>query len=283
MNKRCVNGVTYAYRKEGQGPVLLLLHGFTGSKETWTPFLQKWSKEYTVLAVDIIGHGESDAPLDYHRYEMKRVVEDLFLLLKEEQIYSAYVLGYSMGGRVAIAFAAAYPHLVKGLILESCTAGLEEAERQQRVQQDEALASFILQKGIVAFVDKWENIPLFIPLQQRLSSEGKKKLRLQRLQNSEIGLSNSLRGMGTGTQDSYWEKLKTFSFPVLLLCGEEDTKFCTIMKRMHYFLENSNYIKFSYASHAIHVEDSKNFGTIVSEHLIKWDKGGKEDGNSMGN
>ncbi|MGM9988483.1 MAG: 2-succinyl-6-hydroxy-2,4-cyclohexadiene-1-carboxylate synthase [Bacillaceae bacterium] len=269
MNKKQINGVSYAYTKKGNGPFLLLLHGFTGSKETWEPYLDGFSSHFTVIAVDLIGHGETDAPPDRNRYTMENVVRDLYELIELEEAREVHLLGYSMGGRVAVSFAATYPEMVKSLVLESCTAGImEQEDRLLRQKSDNELATFIMANSIEAFVSRWESIPLFEPLQKRLTLFQRQTLRLQRLTNDKVGLANSLIGMGTGAQVSYWDKLSSFSFPVLLLCGEEDEKFCRIMKKMKNLLVNANYQKISQASHVIHVEQCQIFGTIVEEFLI---------------
>ncbi|MCL6432137.1 MAG: alpha/beta fold hydrolase [Anaerolineae bacterium] len=113
-----VNGVTLHVVLAGdvKARPLLLLHGFTGSAETWTPFLPAFTMHLRVIAVDLLGHGRSDAPEDPQRYRMERCVEDLLALLDCLGVAQAGVLGYSMGGRVALHLAAAAcnPQWIRG-------------------------------------------------------------------------------------------------------------------------------------------------------------------------
>lgn len=102
-----------------------------------------------------------------------------------------------------------YPEYVRSLLLENCTAGLKsEDERKERCEKDERLADKIEREGIESFVSMWENIPLF-ETQKTFSKNVQEAVRKERLANNPKGLANSLRGMGTGAQPSWWDELKT--------------------------------------------------------------------------
>ncbi|WNS74690.1 2-succinyl-6-hydroxy-2,4-cyclohexadiene-1-carboxylate synthase [Bacillus sp. DTU_2020_1000418_1_SI_GHA_SEK_038] len=263
-----INGIQYYVDRWGSpdGTPLILLHGFTGSGASWKRFEPYW-KNFNVFAVDIIGHGKTDSPEDVSKYDIESVAGDLQTILHKLGIVHTNLLGYSMGGRLALTFSLKYPQLVRKLILESSTPGLKsESEREARRLQDEKLACRIQENGIAEFVDYWENIPLF-QSQKMLSEDIRQQIRNERLGNSVLGLSNSLRGMGTGTQSSWWERLHELSFPVLLITGELDTKFCRIAKEMHKTLKDGNLLSIDKSGHAIHVEKPDLFGTIVNEFL----------------
>lgn len=269
-----LRGVSYYVEVVGEGEPLLLLHGFTGSVKTWYPFVSEWNDRKLVM-VDIIGHGKTDCPDNIERYAMESVAADLYELLQQLGIAQVHVLGYSMGGRLALTFAIRYPQCVKTLILESSSPGLKtEEERHARRKSDEALAAMIEQHGVAAFVEKWEQLPLFAT-QKQLPLEQQESIRRERLSHCAKGLANSLRGMGTGAQPSWWEHLKSLSVPTLLLCGEWDGKFCQLALEMNEQLPNAKRLKISRAGHAIHVEQPKIFAKIVNEFI---EKGGKENG-----
>ncbi len=264
-----LNGVTYSYMIRGRGPAIVLLHGFTGCKENWEFLSKKLTDRFTVITIDLIGHGKTDSPLDTERYLMQHVCRDLNTLLDKLEINAAHFLGYSMGGRVALAFSVMYPSRVISLILESSSPGLQSEEaKQARITADDKLASDILSHGIVDFVANWQEISLFRS-QKKLPQVIQDRIRIQRLSNGTLGLSNSLRGMGTGRQDSYWGKLSSIKVPVLLLCGKLDEKFCAIADEVEKYLLYSTNYKFSNVGHAIHVEQPDLFGKIVNEFLSK--------------
>lgn len=262
-----VRHVTYHVEKQGKGPVLILLHGFTGSSKTWEPFLREWASSFTTVTIDFLGHGLSDIPPDYRRYTMEQTVSDLFQIMEQLEIEKAHLLGYSMGGRVAIALASSHPDKIERLILESTSPGLEtEGERSLRRKQDEALAMEIEEKGIVHFVEKWENLPLFAT-QKKLPQHVRKKVRQERLAQSPQGLANSLRGLGTGNQPSYWPKLKYFPFPVLILAGEKDEKYCQIGRQMAQQIPQATLKIVPDAGHTIHLEKPRFFAKVIVDYL----------------
>ncbi len=265
MPDLCVNGVSYHVEVSGQGDPLLLLHGFTGSGENWADHVPALAQHYRVITLDILGHGRTDAPPDPTRYTMKKVAEDVTAVLHQSSIVN--LLGYSMGGRLALYLATHYPHLFRALILESASPGLEtEPERAARRTRDEALADRIEGEGMAAFVDYWESLPLWAS-QQQLTPEKRAALRLQRLNNNPTGLANSLRGMGTGAQPSLWPQLPTLTLPTLLLAGKLDEKFVGINRRMHDLLLNSQLEIMAGAGHTVHLERPYAFQQTVLTFL----------------
>lgn len=244
-------------------PPLLLLHGFTGSSANWDHLLPVFGERYSVITVDVLGHGRSASPPDPKRYTLPQVADDVIALLNAWQIGQTAVLGYSMGGRLALYLACIYPERVSQLILESSSPGLvTEAERAARRQSDEALADWIEANGIEPFVERWEKLPLWAS-QQQLPEDVRLRLHQQRLQNNPTGLANSLRGMGTGAQPSLWEKLPALTLPTLLIAGELDTKFVTINKEMAELLPNSRLHLIPQAGHTTHLERPSAFATAV--------------------
>ena len=157
-----INGISYHVEQEGEGFPLVMLHGFTGDCRTWQPFYTQWSKKYKLIAIDIVGHGKTDSPGSIERYDMLSVCHDLKKILDQLEIKKADVLGYSMGGRLALSFTIQYPESVRNLILESSSPGLAtEEERKNRRIYDEKLASFIQENGIEKFVEYWEKHSAF--------------------------------------------------------------------------------------------------------------------------
>ena len=179
-----INGVPYYFEVHGGGRPLLLLHGFTGSSQNWRPLLPGLTERYQVILLDVLGHGRTASPPDENRYTSERVADDLMALVDQLGYSDMGVLGYSMGGRLALATAVTYPHRISHLILESASPGLRTAvERQARLAQDHELADSIEANRIEAFVERWENLPMWAS-QQQLSPEIRQQLHQQRLQNA---------------------------------------------------------------------------------------------------
>lgn len=262
-----VDGIRYHLEVSGEGFPLILLHGFTGDWSTWTSFFDKWGSHSRLIVPDIIGHGETESPEELGLYQIESMANSLNTILEKTGVDQVDLLGYSMGGRLALTFALLFPNRVRKLILESASPGLKtESEREVRRMNDAKLANFIVDKGLKSFVDYWEDISLFQTM-KRLPASVKNKIREQRLMNSPLGLKNSLLGMGTGSQPSWWKQLDQLSCDVLLLTGSEDQKFCRIAEEMAVRLKKATWRVVGNSGHAIHVEEPEKFGTIVSDFL----------------
>lgn len=261
-----IDDATYWYEVHGKGEPVVLLHGFTGSTSTWSAFIANWKEHFQLITIDLPGHGKTTTQSPRTMEACCRDLKNLFQHLNLSQIH---LLGYSMGGRTALSFAMFYPEWIASLTLESASPGIaSKDERMKRVQHDEKLAQRIEQAGVVAFVDFWENIPLF-DTQKRLTPTVQQAMRRERIEQSEVGLSQSLRFMGTGKQPSWWEQLKSFPKPVLLLVGTADKKFMQINEMMEKRLQTSELTAIEKSGHAIHVEEPEIFGKLVTEFIFK--------------
>jgi 2-succinyl-6-hydroxy-2,4-cyclohexadiene-1-carboxylate synthase len=262
-----IDGICNHVELCGEGFPLLLLHGFTGDASTWFPFCSEWGSQSRLIMPDIIGHGKTESPGELSRYQIESAAHDVNGILDKMGVQQVDVLGYSMGGRLALTFAILFPDKVRKLILESASPGLAtKSEREIRRMKDAELANFIIENGMEPFVDYWEGIPLFETM-KRLPPAAKAAIRRQRLSHLPNGLAGSLIGMGTGSQPSWWESLDQLSCEVLLLTGELDQKFCTIAEKMSKVIKNAKWDVVKNSGHAIHVEEREKFGTIVSDFL----------------
>ncbi len=248
------------------GPALLLLHGFTGGSATWAPHIEAW-REFTIIAVDLLGHGRSDCPADPDRYRMERCVADLLALLDQLGVQQTAVLGYSMGGRVALHLALHAPERLWALVLESASPGImDAAERESRRHTDATQAEMIERDGIVAFVDRWQALPLFAT-QARLPVAVREALRRQRLDNNLQGLANSLRGLGAGMQEPVLQRLGQVQVPTLLLVGALDDKYCELARQMATVLPHQQLVIAPESGHAVHLEQPAVFVNTVQRFL----------------
>jgi len=267
-----VNSVRLGVEQRGEArksdPALVMLHGFTGSAAGWGRHLNTLAAYgLRVIALDLLGHGQSDAPDDPQRYTIEHCQQDILAALQELGVSKgrAILLGYSMGGRIALY--AAFSGFFRALILESASPGLEDpVERERRRISDETLAASIEREGVQAFIERWEKLPLFAS-QKTLPLECRETLRRQRLQNRATGLAQSLRGVGLGVQPSLYARLPTLQIPVLLIAGELDTKFMAIARRMARLLPQAQLCVIPGAGHTVHLERPEEFVSSVGDFI----------------
>jgi 2-succinyl-6-hydroxy-2,4-cyclohexadiene-1-carboxylate synthase len=269
MPRFAVNGIGLNVETGGSGEPLVLLHGFMGSARTWANHRPAFEDHYLTVSVDLPGHGLSDAPPDPSRYRMERVIADLAAALDQRRLDSVHLLGYSMGGRVALHVAVAYPDRVRSLVLESASPGLaDSAERRARIDSDEALAQRLECDGLASFVDYWAQLPLFAS-QERLPEPVRADLRAERLQNNVQGLANTLRALGTGVQSPLWDRLAAVKTPTLLIAGALDTKFVAINRDMADAMPRAQLVIVPDAGHTVHLEQPAVFDRLVLAHLAE--------------
>jgi 2-succinyl-6-hydroxy-2,4-cyclohexadiene-1-carboxylate synthase len=262
-----IDHTRYHYVEAGAGEPLLLLHGFTGCVDNWREVMASLQPRMRVLAIDLPGHGQTEAPDDVSQFTLPVVAKQLSMFIGAVISKPARVLGYSMGGRLALFLALHHSDSVQSLVLESASPGLAtEEERIARIASDEALAQRIERTGIEKFVDEWERLPLFAS-QAQTPDESRKRLRAMRLQNDSAGLALSLRGMGTGAQPSLWDRLHEWTKPALLITGALDAKFVEINKLMALRMPTAKHHTISNAGHAVHFEQPTTYSQLLETNL----------------
>jgi 2-succinyl-6-hydroxy-2,4-cyclohexadiene-1-carboxylate synthase len=266
-----INSLKYFFQRKGKGSPLVLLHGFTGSGHSWNDLTEQISPQVESVAIDLPGHGQTESSQNIERYAIERTAEDIIAVADYLDLDNFSILGYSMGGRLGLYLAVYFPNRIKALILESASPGIADmGERKQRRNWDYELAERIEREGINSFVNRWETLPLFAS-QLAVPDEKKTSLRQERLGNNVLGLSNSLRGMGTGSQPSLWEALPTITIPTLLLCGDLDPKYMKINQDMAKMMPNAELAIFQDAGHNIHLEQTEAFSAVLSNFLLRID------------
>lgn len=250
------SGHHYKVEVHGNGDPLLLLHGFSGAATTWDAVAEELADDFQLVAIDLLGHGASDVPPELPSYRMESVAADICDLLRQLGLEKPNLLGYSMGGRLALFLALRYPTRICSLILESASPGLaDERAQAQRRQHDHDLADKIEARGILWFVDYWERLPLWASQ----SDEQIKGQRKQRLANNPLGLANCLRAMGTGAQPNLWGALASLAAPTCLIVGERDAKFRQINQAMRAAMPQARVPIIPAAGHNTHLENPAAF------------------------
>ncbi|MFC6171443.1 2-succinyl-6-hydroxy-2,4-cyclohexadiene-1-carboxylate synthase [Loigolactobacillus jiayinensis] len=244
-----------------QAEAWLFLHGFMGSSVDFAP-IAAVMPGYRI-SLDLLGFGPQAATVPATRLTMAAQVEDLTLLLAALGVTQVKLVGYSMGGRLALGFALTQPQLVTHLYLESSTAGLANAaQRQQRQQHDHELAEQIRGAGLPAFVAVWEQLPLFAS-QRALPAKQQQQMRQQRLAQNPQNLAASLEQMGTGSQPNFWPRLPQLTVATTIIVGAQDAKFCHLGQQLQTQLVNSRLLLLAGVGHNTHFEAPAQFAAAL--------------------
>jgi 2-succinyl-6-hydroxy-2,4-cyclohexadiene-1-carboxylate synthase len=220
-------------------PALVLLHGFTQTRQSWRRTVQALQGRYRAITPDLPGHGQSG----------QRIASFAAVTAYIRALEPDILAGYSMGGRIALH--AALILKPQRLILVGASPGLQDPnERDQRKRQDDALADRIEQIGIEAFATEWGAQPLFEGQPERVRGAAY----ADRLRNTPHGLAAALRGLGTGVMEPLWDRLPELDLPVTLIVGERDTKFRAIAEKMRERLPRAELTIVPGAGHAAQLE-----------------------------
>ena len=247
---------------------ILFLHGFTGCAEDWFPIIDSLPENFNYVCLDFIGHGKSDHPVIPEFYNTESIIEQI-KTVKERIVKSSKIilLGYSMGGRAALAFSIKYPEDIKGLVLESASAGIKnESERNKRYEEDLKLIEFISSHTMEEFIDFWQDQEMF-NTQRRFSNDKLKRLKKTKYNNSKIGLINLLKGFSTGIMPPLHDKLKTLPVKVILISGELDTKYTFINSKIVRGFQKAKHKVIKNAGHNTHLEEPKRFIEIITNYF----------------
>jgi 2-succinyl-6-hydroxy-2,4-cyclohexadiene-1-carboxylate synthase len=261
-----------SYFVAGDGPPVTLLHGFTQSGRSWRELISRMPAGWRWIVPDLRGHGETvtrrDAPCS-----MEACASDLVAIWEELDLGRTHLVGYSMGGRLALHVAARRPERLLSLLTIGAHAGLDEVAREGRRRGDEALAERIEREGIEAFVDYWGSLPLFAGLARR-GAGYVAQVRAERLRNHVAGLACSLRGMGAGVMEPVWEELGRVRVPCTFVAGQLDHGYVASARRLAAAVPHGRAEVVLRAGHAVHQERPDAFARLLASHLLAADGAG---------
>jgi pimeloyl-ACP methyl ester carboxylesterase len=202
-----------SYSDIGKGTTIVLLHGFLENKNMWTEFVSDFSKKNRVITIDLLGHGETEC-LGYI-HTMENNADVVYEVLSHLRIRKAVIVGHSMGGYVALAFAELYPDTIKAFVLLNSTSRADSEER--KMNRDRAVkavkqnyANFIrLSIGNLFSEDNREKLSIEI-----------EKVKTEALKTPLQGIVASLEGMKTRKDREVLLHLTTY--PKVIILGEKD-------------------------------------------------------------
>ncbi len=223
--------MTIGYQLQGHpdSPRVVFLHGFWGDRRSFAGIVERLGDRIYALSLDLPGHGQTSIGANC---SMATVAAQIVALLDQLGFWPCTIVGYSMGGRLALSIALTLPDPtgLTGLILESASPGLADPiARADRRVRDEIWARRLELEPIDRVLDDWYRQPMFSSLVQHRSFQ---QLRSQRLTQNGPNLARAMRGLGLGQQPNLWPQLPQITTKTLLIVGDRDPKFIAINQQM---------------------------------------------------
>ncbi|HEY8491149.1 MAG TPA: alpha/beta fold hydrolase [Dehalococcoidia bacterium] len=245
-----LNGIDIHYEDRGQGPPVLLTHGYGATGAMWRPQVDALTDRYRLITWDMRGHGGTESPEDPAAYSEALTVEDMRALLLHLGVRRAVVGGLSLGGYMSLAFWLAHPEMVRALVLCDTGPGYRNpAGREQWNQMAERRAVALEEGGVRALGS---------------STEVTETARLHR---SAQGLAHAARGMLKQFDSRVIEALPRIDVPVLILVGERDQPFLAPSDYMERAIPGARKVVVPAAGHAANLDNPEAFNAALLAFL----------------
>lgn len=242
-------GVEIYYEAQGEGPAVLLSHGYGATSQMWAGQLEALSQGRRVIAWDMRGHGRSASPDDPTCYSESETVADMAAILDAESVEQAVIGGLSLGGYMSLAFHLAHPDRTRALMLFDTGPGYNNLRGREGWNRNFAFprAEALEQRGLDAL-------------------GGSEEVRVS-THRSAAGLARAARGMLAQFDNRVIQSLAGIEKPTLVLVGENDEPFLGSTDYIHQKVADSTKVVVSNAGHAANIDNPADFNRAVLEFL----------------
>lgn len=243
------DGVKIHYEVHGDGPPLILTHGFSATSAMWADQIEALAQRHTLVLWDMRGHGRSDYPDDPAAYSEAHTVGDIAALLDAVGAASAIVGGLSLGGYMSLAFCHAHPKRVRALLIIDTGPGF---------RKDDAREAW--NARALGIADQFERDGLAV-----LGSASRE--RATAIHRDASGLARAARGMLTQRDAHVIEHLAAIRVPALVVVGADDTPFLAATDHMAAKIPAARKIVIPAAGHAVNIDQPQAFIDAVLPFL----------------
>ena len=249
MSKLSRDGVSLYYEVHGEGPALLLTHGFSATSQMWKGQIDALAPHFTVITWDMRGHGQSDYPADPSQYSEDATVADMAALLDQVGARRAVIGGLSLGGYMSLAFHRAHPDRTRALLIIDTGPGYKN---------DQARAGW--NDNAVRRAERYEAEGLGDL--SRASAEVRASSH-----RDATGLAKAARGMLTQRDSRVIESLPEIQVPAIVIVGENDAPFLAASDYMAAKIPGATRVTIPNAGHAANIDNPESFNEALTEFL----------------
>jgi pimeloyl-ACP methyl ester carboxylesterase len=239
------DGVKIHYEVAGDGPALILTHGYSSTGEMWAGQIAPLAEHFKVITWDMRGHGRSDYPQDQGQYSEAATVEDMAALLDTVDAPQAIVGGLSLGGYMGLAFHATHPERTRALLIIDTGPGYKN---------DQARDGW--NANAIARAERYDAQGL--PDLAKASAE----VRLARHRDA-TGLARAARGMLTQQNARVIESLPTVKVPAIVIVGANDTPFRAASDYMAAKIPGAKKVVIPDAGHSANIDQPQAFNAAL--------------------
>jgi pimeloyl-ACP methyl ester carboxylesterase len=243
------NGVKIHYETYGEGPAILLTHGYSATAEMWEGQIDVLSRHHTLILWDMRGHGQSDCPEDHAAYSEEATVGDMAAILDAAGANRAVIGGLSLGGYMSLAFHLTYPERVRALLIVDTGPGFRNDEARKGWNETALRTAEKFEKDGLASL-------------RALSRE-----RSQSTHKSAMGLALAGRGMLTQRDGRVIASLPDIRTPSLVIVGANDAPFLKAADYMAAKIPHAEKVVISDAGHAVNIDQPAAFNEAVMHFL----------------
>jgi pimeloyl-ACP methyl ester carboxylesterase len=251
MTRARINGIDIDYEVGGQGPAILLSHGYSATGHMWAPQRPALEPGWRLITWDMRGHGETDSPADPAAYSERLTVDDMRGLLDHLGVRRAVIGGLSLGGYMSLAFHMRYPEMVRALVICDSGPGYRNAEaRAQWNERAQARARDLEARGLAAL------------------DSGSREMREARARHrSAQGLAHAARGMLAQEASGVIDSLPGIRVPTLVVVGDRDTPFLPPSEYMAKKIPGARLATIPDAGHSSNIDQPEAFNRALLEFL----------------
>lgn len=241
------DGVKIHYQVHGDGPVILLTHGFSATSAMWEGQVAALSRRFKLVTWDMRGHGESDYPEDPSAYSEEATVADMAALLDAVGARSAVIGGLSLGGYMSLAFHRAHPARTRALLIIDTGPGYRNPAAREGWNENALRRADELER-------------------HGLPAEVGAEVRIARHRDAS-GLARAARGMLTQRDSRVIDSLPQIAVPTVVIAGAEDTPFLAATDYMASRIPGARKVVIPNAGHAANIDQPEAFNAALLDFL----------------
>lgn len=268
------DGVKLFYEETGAGRLIVFVHEFAGSHESWEPQMRCFGRRYRCVAYAARGYPPSDVPEAPGSYSQARAADDILAVVDHLGAEKAHIVGLSMGGFATLHYGFRHPARALSLVVGGCGYGAEADKRARFRSEAETIAATLKAQGTAAFAERYAYGPTRVQFENK-NPRGFAEFKRLLARHSALGLANTQLGVQRERPSLYdlVDRMKMLSVPTLVVTGDEDWPCLAPGILLKQNIPSAALAVMPNCGHTINIEEPDEFNRIVGDFLAQVDSG----------